>query len=226
MLLLICKMAKEMEVTCDFVRKQLICTLPNQMMNVVLKVRTKMGEHTFKEDLYMRSLKYRMWNNQLRPFRSFKKRVVNIFRKRASFLDDRRNTSIQSIINCMERDSEERSVVGDNKRNSIHSDWSDLISIDEEAEYGRIQRSNIRPGTSNNPPTAPIAKTVSVPPSTSTNVHRTVKSITLMPHTPKPNTWGSWHKKDPNLLLSPWVQIQLIVNQNENLNQNKNKEKI
>ena len=35
----------------------------------------------------------------------------------------------------MERDSEERSVVGDNKRNSTHSDQSDLISIDEEAEY-------------------------------------------------------------------------------------------
>ena len=42
-------MAKEMEVTSDFVRKQLICTLPNQMMDVVLKVRTKTGEHTFRE---------------------------------------------------------------------------------------------------------------------------------------------------------------------------------
>ena len=138
-------MAKEMEVTCDFVRKQLICTLPNQMMDVVLKVRTKMGEHTFREDVYMRSLKYRRWNNQLRPFRSLKKRVANIFRKRASFLDDSRNTSTQSIINYMERDSEERSVVGDNKRNSIHSDCSDLISIEEEVEYGRIQRPDIRP---------------------------------------------------------------------------------
>ena len=77
----------------------------------------------------------------------------------------------------MERDSEERSVVGDNKRNSIHSDWCDLILIDEEAEYGRIQRSHIRPCTSNNPPAAPIAETVSVPPSTSANVHKTVKTL-------------------------------------------------
>ena len=99
----------------------------------------------------------------------------------------------------MERDSEERSVVGDNKRNSIHSDWSDLILIDEEAEYGRIQRPSIRPSTSNNPPTAPIAKTVSVPPSTLTNVHRTVKSIILMSHAPKPNNWGSWHVKGSQL---------------------------
>ena len=157
------------------------------MMDVILKVRTKMGEHTFREDVYVRSLKYRRWNNQLRPFRLLKKRVANIFRKRASFLDNSRNTSTQSIISCMERDSEERSVVGDNKRNSIHSDWSDLILIDEEVEYGRIQRPNIRPYTSNNPPTAPIAKTVLVPPSTSTNVHKTVKNIILVPHTPKPN---------------------------------------
>ena len=169
------------------------------MMDVVLKVRTKMGEHTFREDVYMRSLKYRRWNNQLRPFRSLKKRVANIFRKRASFSDNSRNTSTQLIINCMERDSEERSVVGDNKRNSIHSDWSDLILIDEEAEYGRIQRPNIRPCTSNNPPTAPIAETVLVLSSTSTNVHKTVKNIILVPHTPKPNNWGSWHVKRSQL---------------------------
>ena len=103
---LICKMAKEMEVTCDFVRKQLIYTLPNQTMDVVLKVRTKTGEHTFREDVYMRPLKYRRWNNQLRPFRSLKKRVANIFRNRASFSDDSRNTSTQLIINCIEGDSE------------------------------------------------------------------------------------------------------------------------
>ena len=72
---------------------------------------------------------------------------------------------------------EERSVVGDNKTNSIHSDWSVLILIDEEVEYGRIQRPSIRPCTSNNPLTAPIAKTVLAPPSTSTNVHKTVKTL-------------------------------------------------
>ena len=43
--------------------------------------------------------------------------------------------STQSIINCMERDSEERSVINDSKRSSVHSDWSDLIPMDVEAEY-------------------------------------------------------------------------------------------
>ena len=53
-------MAKEMEVSCDFVGKQLVCTLPNQMMDMLLKVSMKTGEHTFREDVYMHSLKYKM----------------------------------------------------------------------------------------------------------------------------------------------------------------------
>ena len=69
-------MDKEMDVSCDFLEKQLICMPPNQTMDVVLKVCTKMGEHTFREDVYMYSLKYRRWNSQLR---SLKKRVANIF---------------------------------------------------------------------------------------------------------------------------------------------------
>ena len=80
--------------------------------------------------------------NQLRPFRSLKKRVANIFRKRNSISDNSRGTSTQSIINYMERDSEERSVINDSKRNSVHLDWSDLIPIDVEAEYRRMY--NIR----------------------------------------------------------------------------------
>ena len=45
-------MAKEINVTCDFVEKQLVCELPEQMMDVLLKIRTKTGEHTFREDVY------------------------------------------------------------------------------------------------------------------------------------------------------------------------------
>ena len=46
---------------------------------------------------------------------------------------------MQSIVNHMERE-EEKSIIGGNKRNSVHSDWSDLISIDEEAEYRKFIR--------------------------------------------------------------------------------------
>ena len=129
-----------MNITCDFIKNQLVFKLPEQIIDVLLKIRTKTGEHTFQEDVYTCTLKYHSWNNQLKPFRALKRRVANIFRKRNSFSDDSRGTSTQSIVNHMERDSEERSVVGDNKRNSIHSEWIDLISIDEEAEYRKFIR--------------------------------------------------------------------------------------
>ena len=72
-------MAKEMNVTCDFIQHNLTCTLPENMMDVLLKVCTRLGEHTFREDVYTRTLKYRRWNNELRPFRSLKKHVARIF---------------------------------------------------------------------------------------------------------------------------------------------------
>ena len=86
-------MAKEMDVSCDFIEKQLVCTLPNQIMDVLLKVCTKTGEHMFWEDVYTHILKYRRWNNKLRPFRSLKKGVANIFKKRNSMSDDSRGSS-------------------------------------------------------------------------------------------------------------------------------------
>ena len=65
-------MAKEMKVSCDFVEHQLNCMLSANTMDVLLKVQTKSGEHTFREDIYTMTLKYRRWNNELRPFRSLK----------------------------------------------------------------------------------------------------------------------------------------------------------
>ena len=65
--------------------------------------------------------------------------MANIFRKRNSLSDDSRGTSTQSIVNHMERE-EERSIIGGDKRNSVHSDWCDLISVDEEAEYRKIYK--------------------------------------------------------------------------------------
>ena len=68
-MLLFNKMAKEMNVTCDFLMNQLVCELLEHTVDVMLKVRTKTGEHTFREDVYTQTLKHRRWNNELRPFR-------------------------------------------------------------------------------------------------------------------------------------------------------------
>ena len=138
-------------------------------------------------------------HGHLRPFRLLKKRVANIFTKRTLILGDIRGTSTQSIINCMERDSEERSIINNSKRSIVHSDWSDLILVDEEAEYWMIQRPNTRPNTSTVPSAAPVVKTLSVPSSFTTNTHKAVKNIVLVPYTPKPNEWGSWQVKRSQL---------------------------
>ena len=72
-------MAKEMIVTCDFIQHNLHCVLPGNTMDILLKVHTRLGEHMFREDVYTRTLKYRKWNNELRPFCSLKKRVAWMF---------------------------------------------------------------------------------------------------------------------------------------------------
>ena len=74
-------MAKEMNVHCDFPKNSLTCVLPEHTMDMMLKVRTRSGKHTFREDVYTRTLKYRRWNSELLPFRSLKKRVANMFWK-------------------------------------------------------------------------------------------------------------------------------------------------
>ena len=90
-------------------------------MDVLLKVITKTGEHTFREDVYTCMLKYRWWNNELRPFRSLKRRVANIFSKRNSLSDDSRRMSTQTLVNQIDSD-EEKSIVNEDRRDSVHSD--------------------------------------------------------------------------------------------------------
>ena len=195
-------MAKEMNVTCHFLEKWLICELPKQMMDVLLKIRTETREHTFREDFYMQTLKYHRWNNQLKPFRSFKRRVAIIFRKRNSLTDDSRGTSTQSIVNHMERE-EERSMIGSDKRNSVHFDWSDLISVDEEAEYRKIYKNRKGPNAASTATTltAFAAEAIIIP--SASPAKKIVKNIVLVPYTPRPKEWGSWQKDHhmPQVLL-------------------------
>ena len=61
----------------------------------------------------------------------------------------------------MEGDNDERFVINDSKRNSVQSDWSDLMLIDVKVEYQRIQRPDTRLHTSTISLAAPVAETVS-----------------------------------------------------------------
>ena len=160
-------------------------------MDMLLKVRMKTGEHTFRKDIYTHTLKYCRWNNQLKPFRSLKRRVGNIFRKRNSLCDGSRGTSTQTIVKDMES-KEERSIIDGDKRDSIHSDWSDLIQVDEVAEYRKVYKNRKGPNTVGAATTlaASTAKATIIP--SAPPAKRTVKNIVLVPYTPRPNDWGSW----------------------------------
>ena len=167
-------MAKEMNVTCDFIQHNLTCTLLENTMDVLLKVCTRLGEHTFREDVYTRTLKYRRWNNELRPFRSLKKRVARMFWKGNSFLDTSKSTSTQTIVNTVSEQCkmEEKDSETDSDKESIHSNWSELVPVeinkpDDILKFNAPQR------------------------------NRTVRNIVSVPYKPKPKVWGSWKIKSP-----------------------------
>ena len=190
-------MAKEMNVTCDFIQHNLTCTLPENTMDVLLKVCTRSGEHTFREDVYTRTLKYRRWNNELRPFRSLKKRVARMFRKRNSFSDSSRATSTQTVANTVPEQCkmEEKDSETDSDRESVHSNWSELIPINSEVNNASTTDTDIKK-------TEPQTQ------------KKAIKNIVLVPYKPKPKDWGSWKVKSPyatSMIASPPVN-----NQNQN----------
>ena len=195
------KMAKEMNVSCNFLEHNLTCVLPENTMDILLKVRTKSGEHTFREDVYMRTLKYRRWNNELRPFRSLKKRVVQMFQKRNSFSDSSRGTSTQMIVNKVPEQCkmEEKDSEMDSERESIHSNWSKLVPV-ETSKPDEALKIN-----------APQRK-------------RTVRNIVLVPYKPKPKDWGSWKIKSPyvtSTIASPPLDINNQVQGSSQTNEEK-----
>ena len=188
-----------MSVMCDFIQHNLTCTLPENTMDVLLKVRTRLGEHTFREDVYTRTLKYRMCNNELRPFRSLKKSVARMFRKENSFSDSSRATSTQTIANTVPEQCkmEEKNSETDSDRESIHSNWSKLVPI-ETSKPDEVL-------------------TVNVP-----QRKRTVRNIVLVPYKPKPKDWGSWKIKSP--YATSTVASPILDNSNQAQTSNQNNE--
>ena len=68
--------------------------------------------------------------------------------------------------------AEEKDSEMDSERESVHSNWSDLIPIEKDNSVGAIV---------NNIP----------------QKKRTVRNIVLVPYKPKPKDWGSWKVKSP-----------------------------
>ena len=124
-----------------------------------------------------------------------------MFCKRNSYLDSSRGTSTQTIVNdipeqckteVMEKDSET-----DSDRESIHSNWSELIPMNNE-----------------------INKPSDAMKTDAQQRKRTVRNIVLVLYKPKPKDWGTWKIKSPyatSMIASP----PLGSNQTQNQSQSK-----
>ena len=89
---------------------------------------------------------------------------------------------------------EEKSISTNSKRDSMHSNWSELLSVDGEAEYERTCTSKQIIGEATTSTTS-VGKTLKKPPIP--QMKKMVKNIVLVPYTPKPKDWGSWRVWSP-----------------------------
>ena len=122
-----------------------------------------------------------------------------MFRKRNSLSDSSRGTSTQTIVNNIEQCKVERrdkDSETDSDRDSIHSNWSELIPIPNKInKIGEVTKTNAQPRK------------------------RAIKNIVLIPYKPKPKDWGSWKIKSP-YVTSTIAIPPLDINQNQNQGQN------
>ena len=65
-------MARHITSVCNFVLGFVKCKLPEDMVNVEVKIRTLQGTHTLKENREYCTLKFRLWRGQGKPFKTLK----------------------------------------------------------------------------------------------------------------------------------------------------------
>ena len=125
---------------------------------------------------------------------------ANMFRKRNSLSDSSRGTSTQNIVNNVEQckvEPRDKDSETDSDRESIHSNWSELIPITNEINKNKN-----------------LVKTTAQP------RKRAIKNIVLVPYKPKPKDWGRWKIKSPYMtstIASPSLDINnQIQSQDQN----------
>ena len=160
-------MAKEMNMRCNFLKNNLTCVLPEHMMGCTSEGEDQVRRTYIQEDVYTRTLKYRSGIiGATIPL--LKKRVANMFRKRNSLSDSSRGTSTQTIVNNIEQckvETRNKDSEMDSDRDSMHSNWSELIPITNEMNKSKdVVKANTQPRK------------------------RAIKNIVLVPYKPKQNT--------------------------------------
>ena len=94
--------------------------------------------------------------------------------------------------NVENKGEENKSVSTDSDTNSVHSNWSKFVSVDEEVECTKL-KSGLNIGTSAcNASLGEAMKKLLVSPR-----KKAVKNIILILYKPKPTEWGNWRIKSP-----------------------------
>ena len=124
-----------------------------------------------------------------------------MFQKRNLFSDSSRGTSTQTIVDAVpdQCKTEEKDSETDSERESIHSNWSELVPV-ETSKPDEALKIN-----------APQRK-------------RTVRNIVLVPYKPKPKDWWSWKIKSPyatSTIASPPLDINNQVQGSSQTNEGK-----
>ena len=75
-------MACKLSASCDLIFSILSCHLPEDTIDVDLKVCTLQGIHTYKKDRTTQVIKYSPWGMKVKPFLSLQKKMVEFLRQR------------------------------------------------------------------------------------------------------------------------------------------------
>ena len=65
-------MARQIGTVCNFILGYIKCELPEDTVDVLVKVRTMRGTHTLKEDWDCCTLQFRPWGVKTKPFEAMK----------------------------------------------------------------------------------------------------------------------------------------------------------
>ena len=60
-------MERQLNTSCNFNTGYIICDIPDNTMEVVVKIKTMFGKHTLIEDRERRTVKYRQWEKDSQP---------------------------------------------------------------------------------------------------------------------------------------------------------------
>ena len=82
-------MNKQLKTTCNFEEGLLVCHLPDDIVEIELKVKTSRGKHTLIKDLHCRTEKYHPWDRADRRVR------VNTRRRKMSQCTDSTNGDLK-----------------------------------------------------------------------------------------------------------------------------------